>query len=205
MGPALPAAGTRVPAPEPGAGPVAGSRPHPRPPGGTVESGERPQTDCGVPHRRARPRPSPPWRRRVYSHNLFNREYAERPTMGFKGDIAPDGEIKVSLPFPLGEMAGRFRTKVKHTLSLMQSIVFKMDSSARGSGHPILGQPAIKQNIRAGLNKLGRRCGTPPWRCWMVSWRTPWPSRSSVTRNLTGSSHSCASLSSRRNTSRSGM
>jgi hypothetical protein len=52
--------------------------------------------------------------------------------------------ISVPLPFPLGEMAGRFRTKVEHTVSLMQSIVFKMDTS----GHP------IKQNIREGLNEL---------------------------------------------------
>ena len=47
-------------------------------------------------------------------------------------------------------MASSFRTKVEHTVSLMQSVVFKMDAS----GHPILGQAAIKRKIREGLNEL---------------------------------------------------
>jgi hypothetical protein len=76
--------------------------------------------------------------------SCINREYAEQPTLGFACPGAPDGVISVPLPFPLGEMAGRFRTKVEHTVSLMQSIVFKMDTS----GHP------IKQNSREGLNEL---------------------------------------------------
>jgi hypothetical protein len=41
-------------------------------------------------------------------------------------------------------MVGRFRTKVQHTVSLIQSIFFKMDTS----GHP------IKENIWKGLNEL---------------------------------------------------
>jgi hypothetical protein len=41
-------------------------------------------------------------------------------------------------------MAGRFRSKVEHTKSLIQSILFKMDNS----GYP------MKQNIREGLKWL---------------------------------------------------
>jgi hypothetical protein len=50
-------------------------------------------------------------------------------------------------------MVGKFRTKVEHTVSLMQSIFCQISTS----GHPIgrhLGRPATERNIRVGLNEL---------------------------------------------------